>query len=537
MGTTFTNLQIKTSDQIILEKQLTSDFYYLQTAEEWFTVLEKDGEHDFDRMTKLGRKLSKTAEGPVLLVHYFDDDIFELHLLSKGKTLGSYQAEISRNFCRKSAAFVEALDLSTKEAQAFRYLTKKEMSPSESIHWLSRLFGARLYADKGLLDNKEEFWRKDTAAVLAGIDAEKKASKVNNQTDLILLDEVLGMDIQDSHSRKDIFEDHQDRVLRVSLLNSDGNYDFSRITCFQELDGRFVKVHEYQYAEEAFTKKDMRIWMDYEHYEFFDIDVEGFCLGAYIDWDQWEPIFAQDRKIPLEQKQNCAHLPEWLSYPMTYISAGGYDYRHLHGLLEKIDEKHSGHRFDERKILAEYHYEEDNDYWWQDSSTPLCVVDDMIVVMRIRWKRPVSVEKAVDVRFFDRDLKLIRKEQVAVDEKLPNFLHYCYDKELDTLFLSTMAINLKTHKITPCSAQIKAKYVLTCLDDRKNVYMLSGHSLYVLSSDMKLLSHHMIKGTLMDYYKNARGNLCLITGSDIAEKASQLRAGSGIRIYEVAEKK
>lgn len=76
MGTTFTNLQIKASDQNILEEHLTSDFDYLQTAEEWYTVMEKDGEHDFNRMSKLGRRLSKTAEAPILLVHFFDDDMF-----------------------------------------------------------------------------------------------------------------------------------------------------------------------------------------------------------------------------------------------------------------------------------------------------------------------------------------------------------------------------------------------------------------------------------------------------------------------------
>lgn len=81
------------------------------------------------------------------------------------------------------------------------------------------------------------------------------------------------------------------------------------------------------------------------------------------------------------------------------------------------------------------------------------------------------------------------------------------------------------------------KRILEIAGTITTVYMLSGHSLYVLSSDMKLLSHHMIKGTLINYYKNAKGNLCLIAGSDYAEKASQLKAGSGIRIYEVVEKK
>lgn len=533
MGTTFTNLQIRISDQNILEEQLTSEFYYLQTSEEWFTVLEKDSEHDFDRMTKLGRRLSKTAEGPLLLVHYFDDDIFELYLLSKGKTLGTYRAKPFGNFCTKNAAFIEALSLSTEEAQAFRYLIKQGMSAPEGIQWMSRLFGARLYADKALLDDNEELWHKDTAAVLAEIAAEKMAVKVDNQTDLILLDEILGMDIQDSDCDKDIFEDHQDRVLRISLLNSDGNCDFSRITCFQELDGRFVKVHEYQYAKEAFAKDDMYLWMDYENGWIHTVNVEG-SNGSEISWNRWAPVIERDRKIPQEQKQDIAHLPEWLSFSTRHTKAGGYYYRHDYGSLEKIDPVNSGRTFYERKILAEYHYEEKDGYFWE-CSTPLCVMDDMIVVMRIQ-RKPLSSWKAINVRFLDLNLKLLREEQIPTEERLPQSDCFCYDKELDTIFLGRMSINLKTHNIVTCPVKIKEGGVLACLDERKNVYMKSGNSLYVLSADMRLLSHHTIKGSLIKYYKNAKGNLCLITGSYFVEKASQLKADAGIRIYEVVDK-
>ena len=542
MGTTFTNLQIRISDQNILEEQLTSEFYYLQTAEEWYTVLEKDSEHDFDRMTKLGRQLSKTAEGPVLLVHYFDDDVFELQLLSKGNKLGSYQAEISRNFCRKSAAFVEALDLSTKEAQAFRYLIKQEMSPSESIHWLSRLFGARLYADKGLLGNKKKLWRKDTAAVLSEIADEKKAAKVDNQTDLILLDEILGMNIQDNGSDKDLFEDRRDRLVRISLLNSDGSRNFSQITYFQELDGRFVKVYEYKYPEEIFTQNDFWLRMSYMAHWFRIVDIEGghaFGKTTFddrpISWRQWAPIFSEDRKIPPSRKQDISHLPEWRQTSAhEYTYSGGYYYRHSYGVVEKIDPLNSGYRFEERKIVAEYHYDREDGYYWEPE-TPLCVIDDMIVVMLIRGK-PHSLWRAINVRFFDLNLKLLREEQILVKGKLPPSRYFCYDRELDTIFLNRMAVNLGTHEIVTCPTKLKEGSLLDCLDGRKNVYMLSGHSLYVLSADMKLLSHHTLKGSLMNYYKNARGNLCLITGSGGAERASQLKADAGIRIYEVVDK-
>ena len=158
----------------------------------------------------------------------------------------------------------------------------------------------------------------------------------------------------------------------------------------------------------------------------------------------------------------------------------------------------------------------------------------MIVVMRVRRKRQTA-EKVIDVRSFDRELKLMRKEQVAVDVELPYPLYYCYDSELDTLFLGRLSVNLKTHKIVKCSAKIKDGHVLNCMDHKKHVFMLTGHSLYVLSPDMKLRSHHMLKGTLKYYYTNSRGNLCLITGCDPAENVRQLKAGAGLRAYEVID--
>lgn len=535
MGTTFTNLQVMLKDHAVLEELLPSELYYLQTAEEWFTVLEKDGRHDFNRMTRLGKRMSKAAEGPVMVVHYFDDDFFELYLLARGKILGSYRANTSGNSCVKSKAFPGALDLSSKEAQAFRYLIKQELAPPESIHWLSRLFGARLYVDKGLMDDETKLWHKDTAAVLADIAAEKKAARVDNQTDLVLLDEILGMDVYDCYSCICDYKDRHNRILRISLLNDDGNYDFSRITCFQELDGHFVKVYKYQYPRGAFSANDMRIYMDYEHRFFLITDRDGRSLGYDTIWFQWEPVIARARRVPHRKLQDVAHLPEWSPAAMGCRNIWGYDYRYIDGILEKIDAINSNHKFSERKLVAEYRYEEGTDFVWNDCAAPLCIADDMIVVMRILRKR-LTNGKAIDIRFFDRDLKLMRKEQITVDAELPFPFYYCYDSELDILFLGRLSVNLKTHEIVKCSAKIKDGDVLTCMDSKKHVFMLTGHSLYVLSPDMKLLSHHMLKGTLKYYYTNARGNLCLITGCDPADNVGQLKAGAGLRSYEVIDK-
>ena len=91
MGTTFTNLQVRTGNQEFPDYVLPPGYEYVRTAEEWTAVYETSGHHDSKKMQKLGRDMSKAVDVPVMAVSYFDDDIFEMRLMKDGKTEASYQ--------------------------------------------------------------------------------------------------------------------------------------------------------------------------------------------------------------------------------------------------------------------------------------------------------------------------------------------------------------------------------------------------------------------------------------------------------------
>lgn len=55
-------------------------------------------------------------------------DIFEMRLMKDGKTEASYQTGPGMLLVKKGPAFIKALGLAGKEASAFRYLLKRETS-------------------------------------------------------------------------------------------------------------------------------------------------------------------------------------------------------------------------------------------------------------------------------------------------------------------------------------------------------------------------------------------------------------------------
>ncbi|MEY8224447.1 hypothetical protein AALA46_28785 [Enterocloster aldenensis] len=201
MGTTFTNLQVRTGNQEFPDYILPPGYEYVRTSEEWTAVYETSGHHDFKKMQKLGRDMSKAVDVPVMAVSYFDDDIFEMRLMKDGKTEASYQTGPGTLLVKKGPAFIKALGLAGKEASAFRYLLKRETSAQDSIDSFSRLLGAMLYGDMRMHKDTEEVWKKDAAPVIRGMDAEKKQDKVVNHTVLTLCQEIPGLLVQHREHR------------------------------------------------------------------------------------------------------------------------------------------------------------------------------------------------------------------------------------------------------------------------------------------------------------------------------------------------
>jgi len=529
MGTTFTNLQIRTGDKTSLKYTLPTSFCCVQTAENWVTVYEKDGLHDFIRMQKLGRKMSKEIDFPIIAVSFFDDDEFEMQLLEKGKIAAVYRMGSFGIFVHKSTAFINSLGLSTKEASAFRYLLKKEMTAQESIAEMSRLLGIKLYTDLGLEREDEPLFVKDAETVIARIDQEKKKSKVKNHSELIIHDEILGMRVHEG-DMKDRYRDAKDGVIRMVVFDQNGECDFARVCCFREKDEKFEQIHEYNYPEEVFFDDSYWLSLDYENRLLMVFDSES--NPEMVDWETYQPIIAGMRMIPEKYRNNTMSVNEVAGKSAHSVVIGDFEYDFSLGKLQKTDWSKSGDCYSQRNVVAEYAYEKTEDYFGNET---VILAGDLILFVRTRTNYRAQREERtkLDVRFFDEDLNLVRKEEIPFTLKLPPFFTYAYDEESDTIFLGVAAVNLKTHGITACPENLAEGRVFTCMDKQKNVYIAYKEKLYIFSTRMELLSVHKFKGVVKNYYVNDKGNVCFIASSYFEPIRSRLKKDSGIRLYEV----
>ena len=95
--------------------------------------------------------------------------------------------------------------------------------------------------------------------------------------------------------------------------------------------------------------------------------------------------------------------------------------------------------------------------------------DGKIIIVRL-WKQYVgepagagqSVRKpgvwdtALDVRFFDGDLNLLRRKRIQVDpEAFQTLGMYAYGAEQDCLYFASRCVELKTHQCRPYPAGVK----------------------------------------------------------------------------------
>lgn len=235
MGAAFVNLQINTPSESIPETLIPKGYVKRQTAGEWVSVYEEKGSFEWNKMSRLGKKISKECAVCVIAVNFFDEDEFSMELYKDGKTIGFYRINLSQSFSKGSTKWIEELKLSGEEAGAFRYLLKKEMLPMESIHVFSRLLGARLYGDLRMLEETQELWQKDAENVIAEIGEEKKRSRIKNRTRANLIQEFPGL-----------FESCDERSGVLRMVYPDGKGDFTygvvlQIRCTSSMQIRYTR--------------------------------------------------------------------------------------------------------------------------------------------------------------------------------------------------------------------------------------------------------------------------------------------------------
>ncbi|MGN0377915.1 MAG: hypothetical protein ACI4ED_09795, partial [Suilimivivens sp.] len=316
MGTTFINLQLKIKPEEIPEDRLPVGYVVKQTADEWSSVYETAGRFAWGKLCKLGRSLSQELNIPVIAVSYFDDDEFAMSLIQGGKTVASYQAGASRNFCSGSTKWISGLTLLPEEASAFRYLLKKEMTAGESITMFSRLFGANMHSDLRIWKETDALWHKDAEGVIREIKEEKARTRVKNKTKAVLLQEISGL----FHSY-----DERTGILKMVYPDEKGEFQFRQIHCLDTTDNGFEEIYSYQYPPDIFRADSRNLHMDYARKCIMVMDVEGY----YREYDlpANEKRLTSLMEIPKEKRKETESRPVVSAvYTRSVVDQGRYEY-------------------------------------------------------------------------------------------------------------------------------------------------------------------------------------------------------------------
>ena len=518
MGTTFINLQVKGNVQKTATETYEKGYRFKQTATEWFSVFEKNDEFAWGKLCKVGRQISKEADTLVIAVSYFDDDDFLMYLFKDGKAIGTYQAGSERNWCSGSTRWIAELNLSEEEASAFRYLLKKELTAEESITVFFRLLGIKLFADVRDIEEQQELWTGNAKEVIQEIKDEKKRTQVKNHTNAVLLQEIPGM-----------FRDYdrEEGVFQVVYQGEDGRFLYNHIHCLEIRESGLAEVHDFKYPETLFGENARYLSMEYEQKTIFVMeDVTQYYETYPIH--EYEDILLKLMEIPKGKLKSENGMPKLNSvYSVSYVDKDGYEYCERFGTcggeLRNVDLKASGKTFSQKKLIASYQYEQclNAEAYWSCGLKRLTVTEQQIVCLRIQYQH-AKKDVVCDVRFFDKNLKLLRKEEIFLARTKREddiAIQYTYCEKNDCIYYGSNRINLTTHEVKVGISELnKANrlFIHYNANGEGSLCAVSGSFIYILDLDLNLLSIHRLKGRIMYFFTNRNGNVQLITSNDVA---------------------
>lgn len=531
MGASFVNLQINTLSESIPETLIPKGYVKLQTAEQWASVYEEKGNFEWNKLSRLGKKISKECGVSVIAVLFFDEDEFSMELYKEGKTVGFYRINLSQSFSKGSTKWIEELDLSGKEAGAFRYLLKKEMLPMESIHIFSRLLGVRLYGDLRMLEETPELYQKESEKVIAEIQEEKKRLKTKNRTKANLIQEFPGL-----------FEscDERSGVLRMVYPDGKGDFSYGHIHCLEICENGLWEIHDFQYPSHIFGKDCGMLWMDYERNEI-SVFIKGRNWCRIYDLNAHEKELNILMEIPKGKRRRKNGLPKVNRvYEDKAIDEERYEYsgwRDDSGLkIRKVDLETSGKTFAEKNVVATYEYEpvdRSTAFWQANKMIPVITENG---VANIGFKYLKGTDNAIcDMRFFDKNLRLLRKEEIELNDAWYGCGKSAYCERMDYVFIDDKRIDVKNHEVKEGSRELRDAdkiFVEYNGADEGYLYAIKGSNVYVFDLELNLISNHRLKGRILYFYKNEKGNVCLITGRYINED-SRTDKNAAIRVYEI----
>ena len=322
MGTKLCNLNIYNPEK--RSYTLDSDYTVVHIAEGWDTVLEVESNMDFKKIEKAAKTISKEIGEPVIVVIYFDDDIFELHATIDGKTAGFYRIN-QGTYSKGVPKLIEALRLDDSNAKAFRYLVKKEMDAYEAISNISAISGLPLFADMILYNEARDELIPDKAEVLDMIKQEKKKNKIKSSKPELLM-ELPGA----------IVEHHIDvidgRIIKTVEPDTDG-IDYGKIHCYQVIPGSeptLKRIHDniIPFTEITDCPADTNIWVMYHKASEFRPNGEVLflqppCFSPY-ETDDKDDISAIKMMFRVPEEKYIADAYELLSESDIKLKKGDY---------------------------------------------------------------------------------------------------------------------------------------------------------------------------------------------------------------------
>lgn len=529
MGTTFVNLHIKAKREQIPENMIPKEYICVQTAEKWTSVFETESSFAWGRLCSLGKKISKRLEVPVIAVSYFDDDEFSMSLFMEGKSIASYRAAMSRNICSGSTKWIDVLGFTKEEASAFRYLVKKEMTAGESIAVFSSLIGVQMYSDARMYEASDQLWHKDSQRIIREIEEEKKKNRVKNRTKAKLLMEIPGL-----------FESYDERtgILRMVYPDDKGGFLYHHIHCMKIGEEGLREIYDFRYPAAVFGENSRHLWMDYEHKEIHVMNQEGF-YNLYA-LQTYEKVLEALMEVPKEKiADDGVDLVDIMPvYTEHAIDEGRYEYFNSpddSDTLKKVDLEASGKTYAEKKVVAFYQYEKpDCKYGVCICRRPIITKDGIVNVRIIYGNQP---RKAIyDVRFFDKGMNLLRKEEICLEDKYLFQITYC--EANDCIYVGNKKVNLNSHQVEEGGKDLRDANRLFIHYNAKNVgflYAIKRSYVYIYDLDMKLLSYHRLKGRIMYFYHGKDGNVRLITVGDVVCDMGRPDENSAVRVYRIED--
>lgn len=546
MGAKFSSIHIRDVSPDILQKLLLS--YKVKTISEgWTTILREDFE--IGKVDQEARRLSKKIDSAVLAVGYYDDDILVLSIYRNGKNITSHVSSDAYGYTAKMGkvdAFVNELKLDNDDGELLKWIFKCE-DLGRKVELLSVLFGIPLWIDSYTLKElgEEDFkYSCDKSTVVEYMREAKADSKIKNYTKLKLIYEKEGMlnQVLDStlynvilpSAEKDyilddscIFVPGPDGALLPFLKNNSIGFEGD------EYSG-FINEHKKVILSNSIKVNGKKI----EERRLYSFNNNGELTDSYIVHEKdIYPI----RLLPDGDIIYSSYGPNQIIY--DYDANGDkrwkleVGYLHvspiIHGEYIYLQREKS---YNEKTEIVKINRSGNIEASFETKTLGECHWDKFFFDKFGRMFYCYSIDdndcRITKLVCFNNKLEILKEIELSdtsfdavMDNKGENLFITIFEKELIKIDIAKMEICVQK--------KFNEELSLVCVNQRGNLIIQKGASTVELYTDnLEILSHHRLKGGILDYFTNTAGNLCIVTCNRSAWDAGKEK--SMIRVYEIS---